>query len=88
MNGPKISIPVLDLLSLYQTLQVFRAVNVDSGELIGVKVVKPRQGQQQNDFIRTFGREVLVLGRTQHVSRRRSNSHKTRGTNRANKVNT
>lgn len=50
------------------TRKVFRAVDVDSGRLIAVKVIKIRQKQQKEAFFSLLKREVEAIGRIEHVS--------------------
>lgn len=48
--------------------KVNRAVDVDSGRLIAVKIVKIRQNQNKEAFFKLLKREVEAIGRIEHVS--------------------
>lgn len=48
--------------------KVNRAVDVDSGKLIAVKIVKIRQNQNKEAFFKLLKREVEAIGRIEHVS--------------------
>lgn len=48
--------------------KVNRAVDVDSGRLIAVKIVKIRQNQNKEAFFKFLKREVEAIGRIEHVS--------------------
>ncbi|KAL2285307.1 hypothetical protein FJTKL_08254 [Diaporthe vaccinii] len=46
--------------------QVLRAVDVDSGKLIAVKIIKIRQNQHKEAFFTALKREVEAIGRIEH----------------------
>lgn len=44
-------------------------MDVDSGQLIAVKMIKVQPKQDKNDFFKIFKPEIEALGSIQHVSR-------------------
>lgn len=48
-------------------MKVNRAVDVDSGRLIAVKIVKIRKNQNKEAFFKLLKREVEAIGRIEHV---------------------
>ncbi|KAL1873034.1 hypothetical protein Daus18300_004175 [Diaporthe australafricana] len=65
-NRPMIRWAKIDGIGAGAFGEVNRAVDVDSGRLIAVKIIKIRRNQNQEAFFRLLKREVEAIGRIEH----------------------
>lgn len=70
LSGPDCSFfSSIRLTNVLSTSKVNRAVDVDTGKLIAVKIVKIRQDQHKAASFALLKREIEAIGRIEHVSR-------------------